>query len=56
MHIFVFNRSSVLAKQNEPIDYLGVIIEGRAVRKGKFLDIGELIGWESLVGSADKHT
>ena len=44
LHIFVFNKGQILAKETESIDYLGVIAEGRAVSKNKIYQIGDTIG------------
>ncbi len=56
MHVFVFVRGSILAKEKELIDYVGVIIEGRAISSNKNYESNTIIGAESLLGLKDVHS
>jgi hypothetical protein len=56
LHIFVFTRGQTLAKEMEPIDYVGVIAEGRAVSKTKNYQIGDTIGHLQVLGLDQKHS
>jgi signal-transduction protein with cAMP-binding, CBS, and nucleotidyltransferase domain len=56
LHIIVFTRSQILAKEAEIIDYVGVIAEGRAVSKKKVYQIGDAIGHPQLLGYQQRHT
>lgn len=56
LHIFVFARGQILAKEAEYIDYLGVIAEGRAVSKGHIYHIGDTIGHQLLLGYRHSHS
>jgi signal-transduction protein with cAMP-binding, CBS, and nucleotidyltransferase domain len=56
LHVFVFSRGQVLARETEPIDYVGVIAEGRAISKSRHYQIGDLIGHSQVLGFDQKHT
>ncbi len=55
LHVFVFSRGQVLAREIEPIDYVGVIAEGRAISKSRHYQIGDLIGHSQVLGFHQKH-
>ena len=55
IHIFVFAKGQILAKEKQTIDYLGVIAQGRAVAKSKHFQIGDLIGQNQLFGAQIYH-
>ena len=55
MHVFVFTRGQILAKEGEIVDFIGVVAEGRAVGRGKIYQVGDVVGYEAVLGYHNVH-